>query len=487
MPGTEELRAAVADFRADLNGLLSGIEEAANENTSAWEVTEPWARTTSDGRDNPYYEDVGQLSTPGGNPELYEYTAYRSDIATLIEAFNQFIAEAHPSKFDTINKRLKDVHDRLAEAIEFNWNDISDALSGWTGGAAANFRNVVITPFAGRLLRQANLAKEAATGALAYQAIIVHTRADILDLAHQLKGKVEGAGGAAGLGFEDALFVVGAVAAGAALVTGGPVTWPAVISFAVSTTGGLMEAVDRANARDYALNGINAVSGGERAGNRTIRGSTAAEFIPSTLEIIEKVIDKATAEEEKIRDGFKRDFEVIGPASELPLEVPEPDLTSVDTLAGLGVPPDLTISDIVKLKKVGTHDLPAVAEILNKAHEKVETLAELLHAGIGSQVYVGTWRVYFYQATHLLDTALTKTRDYLYQSGRNLAAVADGYYATEEESRLALAAQLQQEGITLQEHIEASDYPPGVTPENIGFDDVYREETQDFPYDRYEP
>jgi hypothetical protein len=151
------------------------------------------------------------------------------------------------------------------------------------------------------------------------------------------------------------------------------------------------------------------------------------------------------------------------------------------------VPPDLTISDIVKLKKVGTHDLPAVAEILNQAHEKVETLAELLHAGIGSQVYVGTWRVYFYQAAHLLDTALTKTRDYLYQSGQNLAAVADGYYATEEESRLALAAQLQREGITLQEHIDASDYPPGVMPENIGFDDLYQEETEDFPYERYEP
>jgi hypothetical protein len=437
---------------------------------------------TLDDRANPYFEGYDSSAASSPSPDEYEYTAY-NEIAELLETLGQFAAEAHPSNFDTINKRLKEVHSLIQEAVVFDWNEVHDALSHWGGMAADNFRRVVISPFSGTLLRQANLAKEIATAALCYKSIVVRTRADILDLTHQMKDKVthsDGSGGTS-FGFTDLLFVVGAAASGAALVTASPVSWPPLISWAAGTTSGVIRAIEEDEAQKYALDGIDQVSGRERPDKRTIRGSWACEFIPSAYEILEMVQKRALDEEDYIKDGLLRDFQQLE-ESDLALELKEPELATVDTDEELGVSENLTIFDIVALKKVGNYDLPAVAEMLHQAHYKVAVAADLLNTGLGNQIYVGSHERYFYEAVNKLLTALTDTRDFLYESGQNLVTVADGYYATEEEARLALEQLIRQDprgAETLEEFIDASDYPEGVTPDNIGFDDLYREAVDD--------
>lgn len=497
MPGLdpdqlEALQDSLGDYPIKLEDVIYEVSDGARDNYAALEVAAPDAASIG-GEHNPYFEENWEYGG-SSDPDYYSYTDYRRDIDDLISLLYTFVDDADPGRFDTINEQLKGVYDLLERAVEFDGglNDVSIALSGWTGGAATNFCDVVIRPFGARLLRQVSLAREIATAALSYKAIVVCARADALDLAEQLRSKVSISGDGGSLSLGSALAVVGSVASGIGLLTGGPVTWPALVAWgagAAGTANSIIEDVsgDEEMVAGYALDGIERNAGAGEGEERDIRGGAALAFIPSASEKINLVLELAEAEERKIRDGLKADLDEIESSDEQPLEFSEPELITTDTLAGLGVPPDLTIGDIVGLKKVGAKDLPAVAYILNLAHAKVFTVRLAFDSGIGNAAFVGAYRQYFQDLVDQLDTALTRARDFLYESGRNLVAIADDYYATDEESRLALESQLAQEGITLAEHIDANDYPDHVTPENISFDDLYRQDVEDFEHDLYYP
>jgi hypothetical protein len=490
----EALDDSLADYSTKLEEVINDISDKASDKLVAVWVTEPHHEVI--GSDpNPYFE---RSTTPeissGPNPWEYDYAAYRRDIDELITLLYRFIDDADPGRFDTINELLKDVYDLLSRAVQFDGglNDVSIAMSGWTGGAATNFRDLVIRPFGARLLRQVSLARELATAALSYKAILLCARADVLDLAEQLRSKASYAGdGGGSLSLGSAFALVGSVAGGIGLLTGGPVAWPALVGWAAGAAGTansiIAEISPEEVTEEYALNGIERNAGGGKSEERKIQGWLALEFIPSATEKIDLVLTLAEAEERRIRDGLKADLEEIEGDGERPLEFSEPDLITTDTLAGLGAPPDLTIGDIVGLKKVGAKDLPAVAYLLHLAHAKVATVRFAFESGISNSAVVGAYRANFESLVDRLDDALTQARDFLYESGLNLVEIADGYYETEEESRQALEGQLAQEEITLAEHIAANDYPDYITPENISFDDLYRQEVEDFDDPTYRP
>lgn len=255
----------IANYHADMADLLASIRANAQDDFTAGELTAPHAKTV-DGVPNPYFERENWAGSME-HYTTYDYVAFRADIEELAGRLERFVDDTRLEHFDEINADLLAIKNLLEEAqsADSGMESVDDALAGWLAGAAVNFRDVVVYPFGRILLRQANLAKELATAALSYKAIVEHARADSLSLTSQLDKKLDLSGGGFGISLDQVLFAAGAVASGVALVTGGPVAWPAVIAWGASTARGVAS-ISAAEAEDYAVDGI-----ASRAGERRPR------------------------------------------------------------------------------------------------------------------------------------------------------------------------------------------------------------------------
>lgn len=159
------------------------------------------------------------------------------------------------------------------------------------------------------------------------------------------------------------------------------------------------------------------------------------------------------------------------------MQVPEPELVTADEYRDLGVRGDVHVEDLVELKKAGVAYLPAVAQQLHDALLKLSGVKGLFHSAFGDALFV-VYKYWFREAADRLDTALTKCRDFLYQSGQNLSTIADNYFETDEAIRAEFDAMIVEQGI-----------PDGNTgrPEDFTFQDLVDLHLQDFDQEVYRP
>jgi hypothetical protein len=470
----------IANFHADMANLLASIREKSRDDRIAFERAALPVRTIDSGL-NPYFDYAAATSALSSEPNGgydYDYTAFRADIDEVIERLERFADDTNVERFGEINEKMLAIKDILDEAqgADNGMEQVDDALTGWVGGAAVNFRDVVIYPFGRVLLRQANLAKEIATVALSYQAIVDHARADSLDLASQLDEKLDPASGGGGINLDAVLFAIGAVASGIALITGGPVSWPAVITWTAATASGINSIADEA-AKGYALDGIAARAGGEPVEERRITGDVAGDFIPSAHDQIAKVWQAVREQDELVRDGLKADIAALQDDEQLTLRVTEPELVTADEYRDLGVRSEVHIEDIVELKKAGVAYLPAVAQQLHKAHQRVLSAKGAFESAFGDAPFV-LYKRRFEEAVERLDTALTRCRDFLYESGQNLATIADDYAETDQAIQAELEKLIAEEGT-----------PEGYRgdPADFTIQDLVDLHLEDFTQDVYRP
>jgi hypothetical protein len=188
--------------------------------------------------------------------------------------------------------------------------------------------------------------------------------------------------------------------------------------------------------------GIESAAGGRGGeGDRQIEGDDAAKYLISANEQITKILETATTQEDILRDGLRADLAQAGHGGPLDrIEIPNPDLTTIDSLADLGssdeqgAPGGFAINSIVRLKMAAVAYLPATAHILHDAQAKLQSARAMFGAGVGNKHVVGSSSDAFFDLVDKLDTAMDRTRDFLCLSGEKLAAAADAYYQTEEQN-----------------------------------------------------
>jgi hypothetical protein len=403
MAGFDDYRHQVANFDGDLSSLLAEIRERA---------------------DDPHRQMSLRFGFNESNPfhqQLYE----------IIAQFEHFLDGADPSMFDQIVQRLEEVVGLLEEAQGYDggMNTVSIALSGWVAGAASNFRNTVITPFGRVASGQAKLAKELAITALGYKEILERARADCLDLAGQLKTKIAPEG--TRFDFGTFLFIISAVASATGL---GAATFAARLAWLAATS-------------QIVVDGIAAAAPAPPGEvEREIVGNWALQFIPSAADQITQLRNHTLRQEGLIEEGLRADEDELDRADRGEVEFAKPELTRLRAVDDLGERDTAVhIDDIVKLKRVGVADLPAVAEMLHQAYLKMTTINSLFAQGYGDRYVIGEygWRVR--RVVDRLKDAITNARDYLYQSGVKLSEAADAYYAADTESAAELQSRIDAE------------------------------------------
>lgn len=264
------------------------------------------------------------------------------------------------------------------------------------------------------------LAREIGVAALAYQAIVVMVKADVLGLADQLRDRVDP--GSSPFSFGDVLFVVSAVAAGIGAVAGGPIGvigWLASTSLAVKDK--LFQGIEKSGARPG-------------TGDRRISGSLADDFIGSTHTQSFMIKTSTFAQEAIVAGALAGDLADVAASD---LRLPNPALAGIDKVDDLGRHPDsatgFSIDDIANLKKSGEYLLPMTARRLHDAHLKLAEVRGRFRAGVGSGELVGASLHVVEGVIDALDTAFTELRDQLYESGMALSAAADDYFTTDEQ------------------------------------------------------
>jgi hypothetical protein len=435
----ETYRDKIANFQADMLRLTSEIRSAADQDNLAFAVAQPqalnvpgappsgsWASPA-----NRYYEMGPNTIEISMRKIDYPYTKFRGDIDTLTYRLEYYADGADPSRFDDVVDRIEQVVSQLDKAQSFDggMNAVSQALGGWAGGAARNFENAVIVPFGRVTEGQAKLARELAVAARCYQEIVGRAQVDSLDLAVQLKEKIvrddEGEVDLAAV-VGVLLMIAGAAAGGVGALASGA-AWAGRIAWSAGTS-------------QLVLKGIEASVSEVDAPDRVIEGGYAAEFVPSADELLSTLSDQAPPQEVMIWDGFKADQEELDELGLSEIEFEEPDLVGANDIADLGArDAAVEVENIAKLKRIGLADLPAIAECFHQAHLDLGAVRYSFDQGIGDRHITGQYRYWFEDAADQLDTALTRARDYVYQSAQSLVKIADGYYEGETENQERLA------------------------------------------------
>lgn len=428
-------RAEIRHFHDDMREYLAEIRQAAADDYSAYVAVQPGEPFLGDSGRNTYYEpgewgssDYG--SRRGAGPGAFEFSAYRSDIESILFYLERYVDQCRIGPFDTIAEKFEEIVDELknAEGHDGGMNNVASALEEWNSGAAENFRQVVLVPFSKIMHGQAKLAVELARAARGYQGTIIFARADVLNLTKQLRDKVVDGGGDSD--FTTMLRIIGAVAAGAALISSGPGGW-ATLAWAANTSALALTAV--ADAADREPGSVE---------EWTLKGRWATDFIIDAYEKVQQLSSEILIRQGVIEEGLAADEqEIAGTGGVGEFVAGQPGLMNARSAADLGTHGALEVADIRQMKVAGAIDLPAIAEMLDDAHLKLASIRDDFDTGIGPGIAGNVpLRAQWDVAVARLDAALTGTRDFLYWSGQSLATIADNYYLVEESN----AAKLQQ-------------------------------------------
>jgi hypothetical protein len=418
-------RAEIANYSDRLAELADAVRSAANEDVNAYFVTYP---DSTEGR---YAEEFDQNLNPGveftasSAHAFFRYTLYRQDVEGLLTELSAFDS-ASLATFDQAMTELGAALSSLDTALQWDGLDtVTQALDGWQGEAASNFRSRALEVLRMRLHHQYKLIDELGRAVHCYRELIERGRGDVLGIAQSLKAKVDLNGGDLSLG--NLLFVIGAVAAGVATfgASSGPtlLVWAGRISYMSGVAGKFV--------------GIENNGTATADMTRELDGGMAEEFIPSCHSAIAEAARRGATEAELVLDGLRQDLADDGVA-ELTLTEPkiigETEITSVfhpgDSLVedGTGM---VAVDRIAALKYVGTYHLPVMAQFVDSAMAPLEAVPGLVDTAVGESKVAAPYRTPLREVVDTLTVAMRDTRDFLYEAGVALADIADNYYEAE--------------------------------------------------------
>lgn len=424
---------AVANYMENMNDLLAETDEKANDYGVCYLVVEPDRRW-----DSPYYE--------GGTENLsyYGFAKYRADVAELIAEFRRFDS-ANPDAFDDVFATLTEAVNQLKKALTYDGLEgVREALTPWHGRAAVNFRGQVLDVLKVRLSQQALLVEELGRAANCYRELIQRSRGDALGLAESLKNHV---GVSGGLSWGDILWVIGSIAAGVTTFGASAATTALTWAGRSAYVSGLAQK----------FTGINDNTIPEDTVEREVRGTYADEFVPSCREQIGELKSHGLKEAEALLEGLRQDLGDQDAMDLLVLDRPEViGATTTGELADPELDHGFEVPDIANLKYAGAMQLPVMAQFLDDALGAVSNLSAQVDGAVGDSVVTSLSRHLLTETVTALADAFTTTRDYLYQSGEALVAIADNYYAVESANKEKMDDLLA----TMMEESPQDDFPP---------------------------
>lgn len=456
-------RDKIENFSERMDGLVAEIRTAADNDTTARELIDPDVNHFLDldpgNADNEYVD--------GGLFANHDLERFRQDINVLADHLTWFIEDAQPSLLDTACESLGEAIELLAEAN----GDVSDGGGGgagmelahnelrsrWDSPVRTHFTHQVYDRFGPVVGGQAKLAREIERAVRSYQEIIGRARLDSLSLASQLAGKlrveldddlVEGAI----QGARDGLMIGGAVLGGWQLPT---MAAAGRASYVMGLANIFLDGFEAQNVEDSPHQDMD-----------TITGELAKDFIPSARQCIDAAWNEAYAQNDLVSQALDADLRTIEDTDNQPIELTEatveqingptitPEGEDVDHIDDLGTPTrDLLVADIALIRMAGYSYLPAVAESLDKAHERVSSAQSWFEMAIrGMSIgHLGFRADMFNAAVARLDAAVTGTRDFIYRTGLKLVEIADGYYESDDESRQAMMSLFNEHNRTFEQ------------------------------------
>jgi hypothetical protein len=437
--GFDEHRDKLANFEDDLVDLCYDIIDASYDTGNAYTATLPDVLTGKYAAPADYIQKVQQANptpTPSDfDTDEFNHATFRDDISDLAQVELPIFLDggADPAQFDEVVARLGRASQQLDLASGYTGlEELILQIEKWEGDAAYNFQRSILPSFGISIVHQLVFIDDLVAAALCIREVIQRTRADALGLAEDLLKKIDPTVDTK-FGLESLLWVAGAIAGGIAAFGAAGLTTAVTVATRVSYS---------ITTASSALGNVQKLSGGE-AGDRTIDGSTAYEFIPSCLDHVQNVLKAGTAEAEAVMAALKSDLSGDGPdlmciSKPKVIDAKESIMGNADNedfalLDAENKGHDFVVDAIADLRYAGIVTLPTMAYYFDKAYGEVANLGYPFDAGMGSATVVSGITSQVDTAIEALATAFQDTRDYLYNAGVALKDIADTYFEAESD------------------------------------------------------